>query len=111
MKCPSCRTKIGSEDYKNDPWSDAAKTGRGFYLCPGCGKRLVRRFSISPLAILPLFLAGVLAGTLIYATAFLLNSALGLGEAASFFLGVAGVGWLIVVLWLYPFQPVDITTE
>ena len=71
----------------------------------------MRRFSISPLSILPLFLAGVLAGTLVSAMAVFLNLVLGLGETASFLLGVVGIGWVIVALWLYSFQSIDITTQ
>lgn len=68
----------------------------------------MRRYLVSPLSILPLILVGILAGTLVSAMAIFLNLVLGFGETASFFVGVAGVASLVVALWLYSSQPVDI---
>ncbi len=109
VKCPSCRAKVGSEDFMNDPWSADNKTGRGFYLCLFCDKRFVRRYMVSPLTILPLFLAGILSVISPVWMAYLLNSQLGIGQATSFFIGVACTAFLVGGLWLYSFQPVEVT--
>ena len=95
----------------NDPWSAGNKTGQGFFLCLFCDKRFVHRYTISPLTILPLFLAGILSITSPVWVAYLLNSLFGIGEAASFFIGVASTGALVGGLWLYSFQPVEVTAS
>ena len=108
MKCPSCKTKIGSEDFKKESWSAGNKTGQGFYLCRFCDRRFVHRYTTSPLTILPLFLAGILSVTSPAWVSYLLNSQFGLGEAASLFIGVASTGSLVGGLWFYSFQPVEV---
>ena len=60
MKCPSCKTRIRSSDYQNDPWSKVDKHGEGFYACPTCGKNLVYRWAIGP----SFFVSTIVFGTI-----------------------------------------------
>lgn len=111
MKCPWCGSIIGSEHQKKKPWARGDKTGQGFYQCPRCDKSLVHRYEISPLIILPLFVAGVMSAAFPFGAAFFFSSVLGIGDDLSIAAGVVFFVSLTVALWFYSFQPLEVKTE
>ncbi len=111
MKCPSCKTKVGTADYRNDPWAKVDKHGDGYYLCSSCGRSLVHRRVIGPSFLLLIIVAGALSEALAFGVASLINSTLGLGDSASEFVRFACYTIVIGGMCLYYVQPVEVTTE
>ena len=111
MKCPSCKTKIGSTDYKDDPWAKVDKNGEGYYLCPSCGKSLVHRWVIGPSFIIFLIAAGVLSEALAFVLAMLVNTVLALPETASDFVTYLSYAMVFGAVCLHLVQPVEVTAE
>lgn len=111
MKCPSCKTKVGTADYRNDPWAKVDKHGDGYYLCPACGKSLVHRWVVGPSLLLFIIVAGPLFAAMAFGVASLINSTLGLGETASEFVRFACYTIVIGGMCLYLVQPVEVATE
>ena len=111
MKCPSCKTKIGSEHYKNDPWAKVDKNGEGYFSCPSCDKNLVHRWVFGPSFWLFIIVAAPLLGALAFGVALSISTALGLGESASEFVTFACYAVVAAMLWLYAVRPVEVTTD
>ena len=111
MKCPWCGSKIGSEHQTNKPWVRGDRTGRGFYQCPRCDKSLIYRYEASPLVILPLVVVGAMSAAIPIGVAIFFVSVLGLGYELSIAVGVVIFVSLIVALWRYSFQPLDVKAQ
>ena len=111
MKCPWCGSKIGSEHRKNDPWVRGDNTGQGFYQCPRCDNSLVHRYEVSPLIVLPLFVVGAMSLGIPFGVAIFLGSVSGLSYELAFGVGTIIFVSLIVSLWFYSFQPLDVKTD
>jgi endogenous inhibitor of DNA gyrase (YacG/DUF329 family) len=111
MKCPWCGSKIGSEHQKKKPWVRGDKTGQGFYQCPRCDKSSVHRYEANPLIIFPLFVVGAMSIALPFGATFFFSSVLGLGYDLSIAAGVVLFVSLIVALWFYSFQPLEVKAE
>ena len=111
MKCPWCDSKIGPEHRKEDSWVRGDKTGQGFYQCPQCDKSLVHRYEVSPLIVLPLFVVGAMSLGIPFGVAFFLGSVSDLSYELAFGVGTIVFVSLIVALWSYSFQPLDVKAE
>ena len=111
MKCPSCKTKLGSADYRNDPWAKIDKNGEGYYLCPSCEKALVHRWTIGPSILLFVFVAVPISEALVFLATVTITSILGFGEPESEFVRFGCYALVVTAVCLYSIQPVEVSTD
>jgi predicted RNA-binding Zn-ribbon protein involved in translation (DUF1610 family) len=115
VKCPSCKSKISSSNYKNDPWSKVDKHGEGFYVCPSCGKQLIHRWAFGPsfflFTLVAAAIGGVVAEVLASAIIGLIGMFTSAGESMSE--GVTFFSYALVAgaICLYVVQPIEVESR